>query len=56
MALVNLFGGINLEDTQVDNRQLLMAILLELRKMNAHMEHITDQHITDEDFEIEENN
>ena len=56
MALVNMFGSLNLEDTQVDNRELLLAILLELRKMNAHMEHITDQRITDEDVESEENN
>ena len=54
MALVNMFGGINLEDTQVDNRELLLAILLELKKLNAHMAHMTDQHITDEDVSSEE--
>ena len=55
MALVNMFGDVSLESTQQDiNIQhgvLLQEILIELKKMNAHFAHLTDQRITDEDVE-----
>lgn len=59
MALVNMFGKVALEDTQLDIKlehgEILMEVLLELRKINMHLAHMTDQHITDQDVEDTEN-
>ena len=49
--LVNAFGKITLEDTQIDNRELLIAILHELRIMNVHLQSITDERVRPEDVE-----
>lgn len=49
--LVNAFGKISLVDTQADNRELLLAILAELRIMNVHLESITDERVRLEDIE-----
>lgn len=60
MGLRNLFGEIALEETQVTNRltqeEMLAQILIELRKLNLHMTHISDQRITNEDIGSEEYN
>lgn len=48
--LVNAFGAITLEETQEDNRELLEEILLQLKIMNVHLQHLTDQVIRDEDI------
>jgi len=50
--LVNAFGKINLEETQVDNRDLLLEILKQLKIMNIHLESITDQRILDHDISL----
>jgi len=47
--LVNAFGKITLEETQTDNRELLEEILLQLRIMNIHLQHLTDQTVRRED-------
>jgi len=47
--LVNAFGKITLEETQTDNRELLEEILLQLRIMNIHLQHLTDQIVRRED-------
>jgi len=59
VALVNMFGKVALEETQLDIKldhgEILMEVLLELRKINMHLAHMTDQHITDQDVEDTDN-
>lgn len=52
--LVNAFGKITLEDTQEQNRDLLLHILNELRIMNMHLSVITDNEITIHDLDPHE--
>lgn len=49
--LINAFGKITLEETQIDHRELLIAILHELRIMNVHLQSITDERVRPEDVE-----
>jgi hypothetical protein len=42
-------GKITLEETQTDNRELLEEILIQLKMMNIHLQHLTDQNIRRED-------
>lgn len=54
MALRNAFDEVARETTQsVDVADLLHSILIEMRKMNAQLEQITDMEITDEEVEHE---
>ena len=52
--LVNAFGKITLEDTQEQNRDLLLHILQELRIMNMHLSLLTDNEITKFDLDPHE--
>lgn len=49
--LVNAFGKISLDETARDTRELLEAILTELRILNLHMSQIDDEEITAEDVD-----
>jgi hypothetical protein len=55
MALRNLFGEVALEGTQLEaaltQEDLLIDILRQLKIMNLHLAHISDQHITVDDIE-----
>lgn len=55
MALRNLFGDIALEATQKetgqDQQDLLIDILRQLKIMNVHLAHISDQRVQIEDIE-----
>jgi hypothetical protein len=55
MGLRNAFGDIALESTQLENGQdaqdLLIDILRQLKIMNMHLAHISDQRIQIEDIE-----
>lgn len=59
MALVNMFGKTALEETQKDiellHGELLRDILIELKKLNVHMAHLSDQNVTDQDVEEHDN-
>lgn len=59
MALVNMFGKTALEETQKDiellHGELLRDILIELKKLNVHMAHLSDQNVTDQDIEEHDN-
>lgn len=55
MALRNLFGEIALESSQKDTQELLVEILTELKIMNLHLEHISDQRINRAEVEEELN-
>jgi len=59
MALRNLFGEVALETTQEDiallHGELLHKILIELKRMNVHLAHLTDQNVTDADVEDNDN-
>ena len=48
--LVNAFGKISLEDTQMENREILLGILQELRKMNVQLSLLTDTEIKEHDL------
>lgn len=49
--LVNAFGAIALDESARDTRELLEAILTELRIMNLHMSQLDDEEITAEDVD-----
>mgnify|MGYP003674595610 FL=1 len=49
--LVNAFGKISLDETARDTRELLEAILVELKIMNLHMSQLDDEEITAEDVD-----
>jgi len=49
--LVNAFGKIALDETNRDTRELLEAIIVELRIMNTHLAMLTDEELTVEDVE-----
>lgn len=55
MALRNLFGEVALEGTQLEaaltQEDLLIDILRQIKIMNLHLAHISDQHITVDDIE-----
>lgn len=55
MGLRNAFGDIALESTQRENGQdaqdLLLDILRQLKIMNMHLAHLSDQRIKIEDIE-----
>ena len=55
MGLRNLFGEIALESTQMENGQdeqdLLLDILRQLKIMNVHLSHLSDQTVRIEDIE-----
>ena len=51
MGLRNLFGDISLEDTQVELREALQEIVIQLKIMNVHLEHISEQHVLRADVE-----
>ena len=55
MGLRNLFGEIALESTQMENGQdeqdLLLDILRQLKIMNVHLAHLSDQTVRIEDIE-----
>jgi hypothetical protein len=48
-----------LEETQKDiellHGELLRDILIELKKLNVHMAHLSDQNVTDQDIEEHDN-
>lgn len=61
MALCNAFGELSLEETQQEIKQLLVenhndsdlllaSILRELKMMNMHLSHLTDQRILEDDI------
>ena len=50
-TLVNAFGSVNVEDTQLENRDLLLVIIEELRIMNMHLAMLTDNEITRDDLD-----
>lgn len=52
--LVNAFGAISLEETQVDNKELLLAVLIELRIMNEHFARMRDEVIEPDDLDEED--
>lgn len=52
--LVNAFGAISLEDTQVSNQELLQAILLEMRIMNEHFARMRNEVIDVEELDVED--
>ena len=49
-SLVNAFGKITLEETQQDNRDLLLEVLLQLKIMNVHLASISDVRVRKEDI------
>lgn len=55
MALRNLFGEVALEETQKEaaftQEDLLIDILRQLKIMNMHLAHLSDQRIKIEDIE-----
>ena len=55
MGLRNLFGEVALEETQrelgLTQEDLLIDILRQLKIMNLHLAHISDQRITVDDIE-----
>lgn len=55
MALRNLFGEVALEETQKEvgltQEDLLIDILRQLKIMNLHLAHLSDQRITVDDIE-----
>lgn len=55
MALRNLFGEVALEETQKEaaftQEDLLIDILRQLKIMNLHLAHLSDQRIQIEDIE-----
>lgn len=55
MGLRNLFGEVALEETQKDigftQEDLLIDILRQLKIMNMHLAHLSDQRIKIEDIE-----
>lgn len=59
MGLRNMFGDVALETTQEDvallHGELLLKILIELKRMNVHLAHLTDQNVTDADVEENDN-
>ena len=55
MGLRNLFGEIALEETQKDTGELLLEVLTELKIMNVHLQHLSDQRVTKADVEEEIN-
>ena len=52
--LVNAFGAISLEETQVDNKEILLAVLIELRIMNEHFARMRDEVIEPDDLDEED--
>lgn len=61
MALCNVFGELALEGTQEEIRDILMEqqyvllgeILKELRIMNIHLAHLSDQKVSEEDLYVD---
>lgn len=53
MALRNAFGKLSLEDTQLDTREILIAILEQMIIMNKHLQSITDEDIDEFDIQDE---
>lgn len=55
MALRNLFGEVALEGTQLEaaltQEDLLIDILRQIKIMNMHLAHLSDQRISMEDIE-----
>lgn len=49
--LVNAFGKIALDETSRDTKELLEAILVELRMMNIHLYKLSDEEVTSEDVQ-----
>lgn len=47
--LVNAFGKIALDESSRDTRELLAAIIVELRIMNVHLAQLNDEEITAHD-------
>lgn len=52
--LVNAFGAISLEDTQVSNQELLQAILIEMRMMNEHFARMRNEVIEPDELDVED--
>lgn len=52
--LVNAFGAISLEDTQVSNQELLQAILIEMRLMNEHFARMRGEVIEPDELDFED--
>lgn len=54
-SVIKVEGGQRKARTSDDNAQeLLMDILKEMKIMNFHMSQVTDNNVTDEDLDIEE--
>lgn len=55
MALRNLFGDVALEDTQLEGNltqeDLLIEVVKQLKIMNLHLAHMSDQTVRDEEVE-----
>lgn len=55
MALRNLFGDVALEETQLEGnltqQDLLIEVVKQLKIMNIHLAHLSDQSVRDEDVE-----
>lgn len=55
MALRNLFGDVALEETQLEGnltqQDLLIEVVKQLKIMNLHLAHLSDQTVRDEDVE-----
>jgi hypothetical protein len=49
--LVNAFGKIALDETSRDTRELLEAIIVELRILNLHMAKMNDEEISSDDVD-----
>ena len=52
--LINAFGAINLEETQVSNQELLQAVLVELRIMNEHFARMRNEVIEPDELDVED--
>ena len=55
MALRNLFGDVALEATQLEGNltqeDLMIEVIKQLKIMNIHLAHLSDQTVRDEDVE-----
>lgn len=49
--LVNVFGAVNLETTQVTNQELLLEILVQLKILNEHMSRMRGDEVDVDDLE-----
>lgn len=41
----------NADERQVSTEDLLQQILAELKKIRVHLEHVTDEHVTEEEID-----